>query len=108
MKITNVNVMLRKRNNDNIKATVSMVFDNCFVVNNIRVVNGKSGLFIAMPSEKDRDGNGFRDIAHPINSNFRKIVHETILAKYYEKVQQDELVEDEKANEKESKVEEKK
>lgn len=95
MKITNVNVMLRKKNNESIKATVSMVLDDCFVVNNIRVVNGTSGLFVAMPSERIKSGEGFRDIAHPINSDFRKIVHETILAKYEEEVKKAESEESE-------------
>ncbi len=80
MKITDVQV--RKVDLDNrTKAYVTITIDDCFVVRDIRVVDGKSGLFIAMPSRKRPNGH-FRDIAHPINTETRRMIEEAILAEY--------------------------
>ena len=55
--------------------------DECFVVHDIKVIEGEKGLFIAMPSKKAADGE-FRDIAHPINSSTREIIQKLILESY--------------------------
>ena len=67
------------------KAIASITFDNAFVVRDIRVIEGQNGLFIAMPSRKTQEGE-YRDIAHPINSEFRELVTRAILEKYKELV----------------------
>ena len=64
-----------------LKAYVSVIFDNCFVVHNIKVVEGDMGIFVAMPSWKTRSGE-FRDIAHPINAEFRAEMQKKVLEKY--------------------------
>lgn len=81
MEVTNVSVRL-KTDHERIKATASIVFDDCFVVNDVCVVNGKSGLFVAMPSRELRAGNGYRDIAHPINVECRSKVHDAVMKEY--------------------------
>lgn len=63
------------------KAIVSVTFDEEFVVHDIKVIEGQSGLFIAMPSRKMGEGD-FRDIAHPINSSTRNKLQEAIFAAY--------------------------
>ncbi|MBR0382308.1 MAG: septation regulator SpoVG [Eubacterium sp.] len=63
------------------KAVVSVTFDNAFVVHDIKIIDGEKGLFIAMPSRKASDGE-YRDIAHPINSDTRRILQEQILDAY--------------------------
>ena len=63
------------------RAVVSVTFDNEFVVHDIKVIEGERGLFIAMPSKKSTDGE-YRDIAHPINSDTRKVLQDTILEAY--------------------------
>ena len=63
------------------KAIVSVTFDNEFVVHDIKVIEGEKGLFIAMPSRKTADGE-YRDIAHPINSQTREVIQNTILEAY--------------------------
>lgn len=65
------------------KAVVSVAFDDCFVVHDIKVIEGQEKLFIAMPSRKTPDGE-FKDIAHPINAEMREQLQEMILAKYEE------------------------
>ena len=80
MQITDVH--LRKVNSENrMKAVASVTFDNEFVVHDIKVIEGERGLFIAMPSKKSSDGE-YRDIAHPINSDTRKVLQDTILEAY--------------------------
>lgn len=83
MKITSVKVRLKNSANERVKAAASIVFDECFVVNGIKVVEGTNGLFVAMPSEPLRtEEGGYRDIVHPINAECRKMVHDAIIAQY--------------------------
>lgn len=61
-----------------LKAYVSVTFDECFVVHNMKVIDGKSGVFVAMPSRKTNKGE-FKDVAHPINSEFRTELQNAVL-----------------------------
>jgi len=63
------------------KAVVSVTFDDEFVVHDMKIIEGQSGLFIAMPSRKTPDGE-YKDIAHPINSTTREQLQQMILEKY--------------------------
>lgn len=82
MQITDVRI--RKIATDGkMKAIVSVTFDNEFVVHDIKVIEGQNGLFIAMPSRKTPDGE-FKDIAHPINTETREKIQNSILAAYEE------------------------
>ena len=80
MKITDVRVR-KVTKQGKMRAIVSVTFENEFVVHDIKVIEGESGLFIAMPSKKSTDGE-YRDIAHPINSDMRKVLQDTILEAY--------------------------
>ena len=64
-----------------LKAYVTVTFDNCFVVHNVKVIEGKNGAFIAMPSRKTKTGE-YKDVAHPINSEFRGLLQARILEEY--------------------------
>lgn len=77
MKITDVRVR-KFENEGKLRGVVSITIDEEFVVHDIKVIEGDSGLFIAMPSRKSRDGE-YRDIAHPINSNTRELLQKQIL-----------------------------
>jgi stage V sporulation protein G len=68
-------------NEDRLKAYVSITIDNSFVVRDLKVIQGTSGLFVAMPSKKRKDGQ-FRDIAHPLNQETRAMVEDAIFAEY--------------------------
>lgn len=63
------------------KAVASVTFDDLFVVHDIKIIEGQSGLFIAMPSRKTPSGE-FRDIAHPIKPEMRDILQKRILEQY--------------------------
>lgn len=77
------------------RGIVSVTFDEEFVVHDIKVIEGQSGYFIAMPSRKTPDGD-FKDICHPINSNTRKEIQSIVLDAYEKALaeQADELAED--------------
>ncbi len=82
MQITDIRV--RKINAEGrMKAVVSVTFDDTFVVHDIKVIEGQDKLFIAMPSRKTPEGE-FKDIAHPINAETRELLHDAILKKYQE------------------------
>ena len=52
MEITEVRVFLKDSPDKKLKAYATVTFDNAFVVRNIKVIEGSSGLFMAMPSRK--------------------------------------------------------
>lgn len=79
LKITKVDVR-RYDNGSNMKALASVVLDDCFIVRDIRVIEGNNGLFVAMPSRKVADG--YRDVAHPLNQETRNMFSEAILEAY--------------------------
>ncbi|MCR4430209.1 MAG: septation regulator SpoVG [Tepidanaerobacteraceae bacterium] len=80
MEITDVRIR-RVTEEGKMKAVVSVTFDDEFVVHDIRIIEGQNGLFVAMPSRRTPDGQ-FKDIAHPINSQTRARIQETILQHY--------------------------
>ncbi len=83
MNITDIQIRLvtKATETGKLKAVASIVIDDAFAVHDIKIIDGKDGEFIAMPSRKTPDGT-FRDIAHPINSEARAIVCDKILEAY--------------------------
>ncbi|MCF7945539.1 MAG: septation regulator SpoVG [Spirochaetia bacterium] len=88
MEITDIRV--RKVTTDGkLKAYVTVTFDDQFVVHNVKVIEGKNGAFIAMPSRKTKSGE-YKDVAHPINSDFRGMLQERILSEYQKTPEEEE------------------
>ncbi|MFH1682071.1 MAG: septation regulator SpoVG [Candidatus Eisenbacteria bacterium] len=83
MEISEVRVTIRP--DDRLKAFASVTFDNCFVVHGLKVIEGNSGLFVAMPSRRRSDGS-YQDIAHPINNEMRAKIEEKVLGLYREEL----------------------
>ena len=81
MKITDVRVRLVKNEDSKLKGVASVTFDECFVVHDIKIIDGPDGFFIAMPSRKGKDGT-FIDIAHPINTETREVLVQSVLNAY--------------------------
>jgi stage V sporulation protein G len=79
VEITEVRVSLR--NDDKLKAFVSITLNDSFVVRGLKIIRGNSGLFVAMPSRKRPDGQ-HQDLAHPINDVTRKYLTEKVMAEY--------------------------
>ncbi len=86
MEITEVRVF--PIDEEKLKAFVSIIIDNCFVVSDIKIIQGGSGLFISMPSKKRKNGT-FRDIAHPLNNETRQRIEEQIISRYNDVVAED-------------------
>ena len=109
MEISEIRINLKEATNKKLKAFATVTFDRCFVVREIKIIDGKRGLFVAMPSTKVTEicqhcgkrvpirnkfcsecgkrfvnaGSGlaveqrreeYRDIAHPINAEYRNYV----------------------------------
>lgn len=83
MKITDVRIRIVKKDDKKLRAVASITLDDCFVIHDIKVIEGAEGNFIAMPSRKTPDGE-YKDIAHPINTATREEIRDKILAKYDE------------------------
>ena len=81
MKITSVTVRKVEKEESRMKGIASVLIDDCFAVHDIRIIEGDNGLLSAMPSRKTATG-GYRDIAHPINQEARKMFEEQILEAY--------------------------
>lgn len=80
MVITDIRIK-RVSTEGKLKAYVTVTFDDCFVVHNLKIISGKAGSFIAMPSRRTKTGE-YKDIAHPINSEFRQLIQNQIIAEY--------------------------
>ena len=52
MEITEIRVFIKEGQDKKLKAYTTVTFDHVFVVRNIKIIQGSSGLFIAMPSRK--------------------------------------------------------
>lgn len=81
MQITSVTVKKFEKEGSRMKGIASVLLDDSFAVHDIRIIEGDSGLFIAMPSRKTATG-GYRDIAHPINPDVRKQFEDAIIDAY--------------------------
>ena len=81
MQITEVRVF--PVNEEKLKAYATMTLDNCFVIRDLKIINGNDGLFVAMPSKKRKDGT-FKDIAHPLNNETREMIESKVLTTYHE------------------------
>ncbi len=79
MEITEVKVF--PVNEEKLKAYVTIVLDECFVVRDLKIINGATGLFVAMPSKKRADGS-YKDVAHPLNKATRMTMEKKILEAY--------------------------
>ena len=83
MNITEVKVF--PVNEDKLKAYVTIVLEDAFIVRDLKVISGNAGLFVAMPSKRRKDGS-YRDIAHPLNQDMRTRLEEIILKAYLKEV----------------------
>lgn len=89
MEVTEVKVF--PVNEDKLKAYVTITFDNAFIVRDVKVIQGNTGLFVAMPSRKKKDGT-FKDIAHPLNNDARQKIEGVILTEYRREVEKQRII----------------
>lgn len=80
MEITEIKVF-PTRDGGRLKAYATVVFDNCFIIRDLKVIEGQKGLFVSMPSRKRKDGS-FRDIVHPLNVEMRTKIEQGIIEEF--------------------------
>ena len=88
MEITKVRVHKVDREDSRLKGYATVTIDDCFVVSNIRIIEGENRLFCAMPSRKVSDDK-FEDIVHPTNSETREMFENAILDEYNKPVEEE-------------------
>ncbi len=81
LNITDVRVRLVKKDESKLKAVASITIDDCFVVHDIKIIQGTESPFIAMPSRKTQEGD-YKDVAHPISTSTREMLSKIVLAEY--------------------------
>jgi stage V sporulation protein G len=72
---------------EKLKAFATVTFDDCFLVRDLKIINGKKGFFVAMPSRKMKDGT-FKDIAHPLNNAMRQQLETRVLEEYNKSIEE--------------------
>lgn len=80
MQITEVKVYPVKENG-RLKAYATIVFDNNFIIRDLKIIEGDKGFFVSMPSRRRKDGS-FRDIVHPLNSDTRTMIENMVVEEY--------------------------
>ena len=85
MLITKVDVYKTEKEESRLKGIATVYLDNCFVVKNIRIIEGENGFFIAMPNRELSSGRRV-DICNPLNQETRKLFEDAIISKYNEVV----------------------
>ncbi|CAP18414.1 regulatory protein, SpoVG family [Candidatus Phytoplasma mali] len=81
MQITNVRIILIKDDASVLKGIASVIFDDVFLVRDIRIIENEKGMFISMPSKKTAKGI-IKNIAHPLNAETRKMMEIEIYKAY--------------------------
>ena len=81
MEIGDVRIREVRHPDGKLRAVASMTIDGCFVVHDIRIFERDGAFMVAMPSRRTSEG-GFKDVAHPLNSETREYVQSTILESY--------------------------
>ncbi len=89
MKITEVKVFPTKEVG-RLKAYATIVFDDSFILRDLKIIEGNKGLFVSMPSRKRKDGT-FRDIVHPLNVETRQLIENAVINEYNRAVESGEF-----------------
>lgn len=81
MQITDVTIKPRRQGN--FYGYADITFDARIVIRGLRIIQGRNGLFVAMPNKKRGDGK-YEDIVHPINKETRERIDQTVIKMYKE------------------------
>jgi stage V sporulation protein G len=81
LQITQVSIRPYNNGDEKLRAFAAIIFNDCFIVKDLKVIEGHQGRFVAMPSRRGKDGV-FRDVCHPLNQEMRDIIERTVLEKY--------------------------
>jgi stage V sporulation protein G len=73
----------RVENDEKLKGFAAIVLDGCFLIGDLRIIEGEEGYFVAMPSKRKRDGS-YKDIAYPLNPETKLDLERRVLLAYEE------------------------
>ena len=82
MEITDVKIR-KTFENQPLRAVMSITFDNCIAVHDVKIIYASDKYFVVMPSKKNQNGE-YKDIVHPINAEFRSKLEEELIGKFME------------------------
>ena len=81
MKVTSVKISIVP-GEDHLKAYASIIFDDCFVIHDLKIIRTEDKLFVSMPSKRPKNQSAFRDIAHPLNRQTRAMIQKAVFEEY--------------------------
>ncbi len=81
IRVTGCKVLLNQSSDEHLKGFATIVLNDEFAVRDLKIINGNTGLFVAMPNRRRRDG-GYHDVAHPILPALREHIEEVVLREY--------------------------
>lgn len=81
MEISEVKIRRIYHQDERLCAMASLVIDNSVAVHEVKIINGPSRKFIAMPSRKEKDGT-YRDLVHPLNREAREAIEQAVFSAY--------------------------
>lgn len=79
--ISNIRIFPIHNKKSNCRAMVSVTLANVFCISGIKIMDGSKGLFVTMPSAKNKKDE-WHDICYPITKEFRKVMSDSILNEF--------------------------
>lgn len=80
LNITDIRIT-KVEGDEKLRGFAALVLDECFLVGDLRVIEGEEGYFVAMPSKRKRDGT-YKDIAYPLGNEAREFIEKKVLLAY--------------------------
>jgi stage V sporulation protein G len=80
--ISQVTIYPHQGRAEQLLAFASIVLNGCFIVKDVKIIDGPDGLFVAMPSRRAKDGS-YRDICHPVNHEVRTLIEQAVLKAFF-------------------------
>ena len=81
-------IRVKKINKGDLLAAASICIDNCFIIREIKLLNGKNGRYISMPKRKVKNKDFKKDFSYPINEETRLQLLEAISEQYDDTIEE--------------------
>lgn len=81
MKVTKVSFQKEEKENSRVKGYAIIELDGVLKINGIRIIEGNSRMFAAMPNRKISDDK-YIDYVYPVNKELREEIERAILEEY--------------------------
>ena len=81
-------IRVKKINKGDLLAAASICIDDCFIVREIKLLNGKNGRYISMPKRRVKNKEFKQDFSYPINEETRLQLLEAISEQYDDTIEE--------------------